>query len=200
MEKLKRPAHLDKNRAGRFIETPSCDGCGKPVGTAYFTDDEVCGVGDGPGFYVCERKCCSKKLNGLDIEARRAVYTATRLSWNARGSRTMTKKKTVEHSPGPWRFNGMSLRIVDLIGATICVAPVPFNMMTDEELEQWRAAARLVAAAPDLLKELDWTARLLEMAAFDFDEAGLPQKASSMRTYADKARRLVAMAMGSNDS
>jgi hypothetical protein len=34
------------------IPTPPCDGCGKTVGTAWFTDDEVCGGSDGPGFYL----------------------------------------------------------------------------------------------------------------------------------------------------
>lgn len=54
------------------------DGCGKPVGTNYFTDDEVCGGGDGPGFYLCAR--CAKSREGMGIEERRAMYERTRRS------------------------------------------------------------------------------------------------------------------------
>ncbi len=76
---LKRYAHETRARGtGRYLASPRCDGCGKPVGTAYYTDDEVCGGSDGPGFYVCERKRCAAKLTGLSVEARRAIYVATR--------------------------------------------------------------------------------------------------------------------------
>lgn len=67
-------------RSGQFIKSESCDGCGKPVGTNYFTDDEVCGGGDGPGFYLCERAQCAKSREGLGIEERRALYERTRRS------------------------------------------------------------------------------------------------------------------------
>ncbi len=77
-EKLNRSAHNDReHRSGRYRKSPKCDGCGKPVGTNYFTDDEVCGASDGPGFFLCDRKRCVAKRD-LDIEARRALYTAQR--------------------------------------------------------------------------------------------------------------------------
>lgn len=76
---LERHQHDDRDNAGRFTKTQPCDGCGKPVGTNYFTDDEVCQGGDGPGFFLCERKRCpAVKLQTSDVETRRAHYTATR--------------------------------------------------------------------------------------------------------------------------
>ena len=75
----------------------------------------------------------------------------------AQKSSVRVVKKAVEHTPGPWRVNGMSLRIVDLIGATICVPPEPLDMMTDAEFEQWRADGLLVAAAPEMLEALEET-------------------------------------------
>ena len=77
-KKLNRHAHDDRDyRSGKFRKSPACDGCGKPVGTNYFTDEDVCGGGDGPGFYLCDRvRCCQRR--DLDVEGRRALYTAQR--------------------------------------------------------------------------------------------------------------------------
>jgi hypothetical protein len=80
--KLERTAHTDKDRQGKYRATAKCDGCNKPVGTNYFSDEDVCGSGDGPGFYVCDRKRCAAKLEGLGVEQRRAVYETNR---NGRG-------------------------------------------------------------------------------------------------------------------
>lgn len=77
---LKRHQHDDRRDDGKYRKTPACDGCGKPVGTNYYTDNDVCGSTDGPGFYVCDRKRCVKSLEKLDVEGRRAVYVATRES------------------------------------------------------------------------------------------------------------------------
>lgn len=68
-----------ERKAGKFIASPACDCCGKPTGRDYNTDDEVCGSTDGPGFYLCSRKRCGAKTEGLDVEARRALYTAQRV-------------------------------------------------------------------------------------------------------------------------
>lgn len=65
-------------RGGRFKKTQPCDGCGKPTGADYCTDAEVCGGSDGPGFFLCSRKVCQKKLEPLGVEERRALYTSTR--------------------------------------------------------------------------------------------------------------------------
>lgn len=68
---------------GRYATSPRCDCCGKPVGTAYYTDTDVCGGSDGPGFYLCERVRCVAKRDGLSVEERRALYTATRAATRA---------------------------------------------------------------------------------------------------------------------
>lgn len=73
-----KPQHDARDSSGRYAKSQSCDCCGKPVGTEYLTDDEVCGGSDGPGFYLCQRKRCAAKQAGLSVEARRALYTAQR--------------------------------------------------------------------------------------------------------------------------
>lgn len=59
-----------------------CDVCALPVELdedgldTYHTDDEVCGGGDGPGFYLhgsCGRACCDEP-----VEVRRALYSTGR--------------------------------------------------------------------------------------------------------------------------
>jgi len=77
MGKLERTHHDERNRDGRYRASPLCDGCGKPVGTNYGTDAEVCGGTDGPGFFVCDRARCPD-LSALSVEERRAHYTAQR--------------------------------------------------------------------------------------------------------------------------
>lgn len=70
---------LDQPRAtdGRYSSKPACDACGKPCTGEHFTDDEVCGGSDGPGFYLCGRvRCIAKRPDGL--EDRRTYYTAQR--------------------------------------------------------------------------------------------------------------------------
>lgn len=77
-KKLDRHRWDETDRRGKFKAGPRCDGCGKPIGTAYFTDEEVCGSTDGPGFLVCDRARCAKALEGLDVEQRRARYAKQR--------------------------------------------------------------------------------------------------------------------------
>lgn len=87
--KLERHQHDQRDyRNGRCVASARCDACGKPVGTAYYTDDEVCGGGDGPGFYLCERKRCGEKLRGLTVDERRTVYERTRASFDAASARS----------------------------------------------------------------------------------------------------------------
>ena len=77
--KIERFAHQEREaRSGRYAATTPCDACGKPVGTNYYTDGEVCGNGDGPGFYLCERLRCIARRTDLDVEQRRALYTRMR--------------------------------------------------------------------------------------------------------------------------
>jgi len=70
--------HDTRDRSGRYAQSPACDACGKPVGVEYGTDNEVCGATDGPGFFLCHRARCAKKLEGLTVEERRTLYTAQR--------------------------------------------------------------------------------------------------------------------------
>jgi hypothetical protein len=77
-DKLERFRHSDKDRRGKYRASPRCDGCNKAVGTNYFSDEEVCGGSDGPGFYRCERVRCSTKLEKLNPEQREAIYIANR--------------------------------------------------------------------------------------------------------------------------
>jgi hypothetical protein len=70
----------DGERAGngKFDASPRCDCCSKPVGRDHCTDYDVCRETDGPGFYVCSRVRCGKKLEGKTVEERRVIYTAGR--------------------------------------------------------------------------------------------------------------------------
>lgn len=70
--------HDERDTSGRYTDGHKCDACNKPTGVDYFTDDEVCGGSDGPGFYLCARKGCEKRRDALEVDARRALYTATR--------------------------------------------------------------------------------------------------------------------------
>ena len=64
--------------SGRSI--PRCDACGEFCLSpdSYETDDEVCKGSDGPGFFLCGRDKCSRKLEGLDANARRKHYAGQR--------------------------------------------------------------------------------------------------------------------------
>lgn len=69
--------------SGRFVTSILCDACGKPMGNLdkpgnHYTDDEVCGGSDGPGFYLCHRVRCGEHRESLPVEERRALYTAQR--------------------------------------------------------------------------------------------------------------------------
>ncbi len=93
---LKRHQHDDRERGGKYRKTPSCDGCGKPVGTNYYTDEEVCGGTDGPGFYVCDRKRCVKALASLNVEQRRGVYENMRQRCDAGDGKPVPIKHSCE--------------------------------------------------------------------------------------------------------
>ena len=70
-----------RDAAGRYEVIQRCDCCVKPITErtgGHYTDGEVCGASDGPGFYLCGRARCTTKRDALDVEARRALYTAGR--------------------------------------------------------------------------------------------------------------------------
>lgn len=69
---------------GRFTRGYSCDYCGKSIGRDaagainHYTDDDVCGGSDGPGFMLCGRVRCCREREALSVEERRAAYTRRR--------------------------------------------------------------------------------------------------------------------------
>lgn len=69
---------MDRDNSGRYSKGPVCDCCNKPAGLDSMTDGDVCGLTDGPGFVICERKRCAKFWNTHTVEERRAHYTAMR--------------------------------------------------------------------------------------------------------------------------
>ena len=75
---MSKPRHTKRNASGHFVNSPPCDGCGKPAGTDPMTDEEVCGYSDGPGFNICDRKKCRWTLSRMSVEERRALYTEMR--------------------------------------------------------------------------------------------------------------------------
>ena len=54
-----------------------CDACGDPIIGEHFTDEEVCGTGDGPGFLLCDGEEC-KALRPKGLRARRSFYAYQR--------------------------------------------------------------------------------------------------------------------------
>ncbi len=70
--------HERRDAGGRFSTGHLCDFCNKPTGADFETDPDVCGGGDGPGFFLCSRKRCSAKREVFDVEARRRMYAHAR--------------------------------------------------------------------------------------------------------------------------
>ncbi len=68
-------------QTGRYAEKLPCDGCGKSCIGEHFTDDEVVGKfyngGDGPGFFLCNRKRCIA-ARPKSVDARHEFYTRQR--------------------------------------------------------------------------------------------------------------------------
>lgn len=83
----RRPKHGQHARAGeperattgRYRIGNPCDCCGRSSGYPHnFTDYDVCGGDDGPGFLLCGRPACGKRYEGKSVEERRAIFTAGR--------------------------------------------------------------------------------------------------------------------------
>lgn len=78
-----------------------CDCCGENTRyPRHYTDEEVCGNGDGPGFFLCGRAACSVRYDGLDVEARRAIFTEGRAANNAPKPRGGTREGAGRKSKG----------------------------------------------------------------------------------------------------
>lgn len=63
---------------GRYAVQVRCDACTQPIHGEHYTDDEVCQGDDGPGFFLCGRKRCGARYEGLSVKERRALFTAGR--------------------------------------------------------------------------------------------------------------------------
>jgi hypothetical protein len=56
-----------------------CDGCGAPIQSDdHATDEDVCGSGDGPGFFLCGSAACGDRYCHMGAEERRAYFTKQR--------------------------------------------------------------------------------------------------------------------------
>ena len=51
-----------------------CDVCSRPAGEDHYTDEEVVGATDAPGFVLCARPDCLILHRGRSVESRRALY------------------------------------------------------------------------------------------------------------------------------
>lgn len=52
--------------SGRFQKSTACDFCGKSCAGGHQSDDRVCGGGDGPGFYLCDRPSCMRQRDAYE--------------------------------------------------------------------------------------------------------------------------------------
>lgn len=151
-----RPQHQDRNRrTGKYTKSPSCDGCGKPVGTDYFTDDEVCQGSDGPGFFLCDRKECAKSLEGLPVAERRALYRSVRARAQAGGK--VAKIDPLSFAFEEVRFGGRPhMQVFARVGG----ARYEFTRLRPETHvevydfpEGWESVPRFLGYASDLIGE-----------------------------------------------
>jgi hypothetical protein len=75
-------ARTKRDGAGRYAVQQRCDACSRPIHGDHMTDTDVCGDGDGPGFFLCTRKRCIETNERISaeggVDALRAHYTAGR--------------------------------------------------------------------------------------------------------------------------
>lgn len=108
----------ERRADGRFRSSVACDACGRGVGSLnddsseWYTDNEVCGCGDGPGFYLCARASCRKRYAHMDVEERRVFFTLQR-------EKNEAARKAASHvprtgKPAPTRsYTRECLRVLD---------------------------------------------------------------------------------------
>jgi hypothetical protein len=102
---------------------------------------------------------------------------------------TLTEKK-VSHTPGPWRTSS-TYAMVETAKLKICEVHVNENVSENEfDFEQWRANAKLIAAAPELLAALKDLVQYLP-SVFDPEEVNdLPVLLENAKSALAKATAL----------
>jgi len=93
-----------------------CDACGSPIVGEHFTDEEVCGTGDGPGFLLCDGEEC-KARRPKSIRARRQFYTFQRAHNDQRHSYTADTRLAFHVEMG-MLSEGETLVLGELLGMT----------------------------------------------------------------------------------
>jgi flavin-dependent dehydrogenase len=97
-----------------------------------------------------------------------------------------------DHTPGPWepfdesdKYPRVYSRAPELVGDVVCLAPT----MLDESMSYWKANARLIAAAPDLLDAA-------EDVASDSDRTYDDRNVLVQKIHFDKLLAAIARAKG----
>ena len=118
----------ERAESGRFRSSHRCDACGKSTNEeTRFTDEEVCGSSDGPGFYLCARKAC-KKARDLPVEVRRVLYEGHRAKNNEVAPVKLTK---------PWTpSDSQLLRVLDTYPAGVLFLAEDIAGLLELTLEQ----------------------------------------------------------------
>jgi hypothetical protein len=99
------------------------------------------------------------------------------------------KQMTTQHTPGPWRVGDAAHTIFGPKQSDGSLAVTIASVAGNARMEDYRANARLIAAAPDLLAALkDITAKLASYEKF-------PDGSGNTATF-DKARAAIAKAEG----
>jgi hypothetical protein len=103
---------------------------------------------------------------------------------------------TVQHTPGPWFYNrnegGLYEHNVNVEEGEICQVFDPAG--NDEGVKA--ANARLIAAAPTMLVELEHTEWRYRMAAEDLRRAGKAKLAAEFIEFSKEAQAVIAKAKG----
>jgi hypothetical protein len=129
--------------AGMTDDEPKhlCDACGEPIGGEHFTDEQACGTGDGPGFFLCgDEDCVARRPKG--IRARRQFYAHQRAHNNEQHSYTANSTLSFHVEMGQLSEDD-TITIGDLFGdaadgiETMLKSDV--DKMIDDALADWVA-------------------------------------------------------------
>jgi len=128
---------------GRFRRSPACDFCGKSCAAEHFTDDRVCGSGDGPGFYLCGRAACARARERLETDE---GFEALKLRYREQRAKNDAQFAPKAFLDGP---RGTKRELADLRRQQAVVAQM-LHYSTDPE-----KTASLQAKGRDLQERVD---------------------------------------------